>query len=61
MWPEHGEVWDDLGLAHFDPVVTTILAHITAHRFFNQAEDWEKVDIIDQSRASEAKLIKKYK
>ena len=59
MWTEHDEVWDDLGLAHFDPAVATMLAHIKARRFFNHAENLEKVDIFDQSRVSGAKLIKK--
>ena len=61
MWTEHDEVWDDLGLAHFDPAVATMLAHITARRFFYHVENWEKVDIFDQSRVSEAKLIQKVK
>jgi hypothetical protein len=61
MWTERDEVWDDLGLGHFDPAVATMLSHVTARRFLNHVETWEKDDIFDSSRLSEAKLIKKYK
>jgi hypothetical protein len=59
MWTERDEVWDDLGLGHFDPAVATMLSHVTARRFLNHVETWEKDDIFDSSRLCEAKLIKK--
>ncbi len=62
VWEAKDEVWDDLGLGHFNQVgVATLAASVRQRRFLNFIDPDHCDLIMDSGRIAEARLIKKYK
>jgi len=61
VWTVHDEVWEDLGLSHYDQGIAALAAAVQARRFQNRVQEEHVQLITDPSRVAEAKLIKNYK